>query len=264
LPRYPRRRHLEGLDDSWEYTTEDFDRVLGLATEERYMEQQSDAGGKYVHVDPDFEIKASKLAHPDFPRTKSRWEAEYFSEICSLACVEAADRGLDYIWMDNLCIDQSDPEDVAEQVPLMADYFKGAEVCVVVSEMLRRRMAHRINRLGADVLNAEYGPPWDWPYKSGSGHSDERYREIQEEVQRYSGVRWEDVERALGEEELSRYRVPALQGIHPVSSPCFSTIIEYKPSPCVREITALKNHCFCLLNSCIFQSSMRNRLDVHY
>ncbi|KAF2000495.1 hypothetical protein P154DRAFT_195856 [Amniculicola lignicola CBS 123094] len=158
LPEYPRKERREDLDDSWEYTTDDFDDVLALATS--YTGDEDD-GYHPVRIDTEFHVKAARLPHPDIVHAKSELQADYFREVCSLASVEALDQGLDYIWMDSICIDQADPKDVAEQIPNMADYYTFAQMCVVVSEMLRRGLAHRRDRLGSDVLNSGYIPPWD-------------------------------------------------------------------------------------------------------
>lgn len=221
LPLYPRQVRRPDRDDTWEYSTECFDRIIELASDETYIEQSNAQRSRawLVEVDPDFEVKASRLAHPNFPTAKSPLQAAYFREVCSLACVEAADRNVDYIWMDSLCINQADPADIADQLPRMADYFRGAEVCVVVSEMLRRGLAHRIDRLGADVLNAHYATAWELPWESRPKQTEEEYRNTQRWVQEVAGLTWAEVEYTMG--DTIRDNDPALQGIDPVSSLLF-------------------------------------------
>ena len=73
----------------------------------------------------------------------------------------------------------------------MTDYFRAAEVCVVVSEMVRRQLSHRLDHLGADVLNPLRKVPWDCvPARS----SDEEYRRMQIAQQQGSGIAWEQLE----------------------------------------------------------------------
>lgn len=49
--------------------------------------------------------------------------------------------GLEYVWMDSICVNQADPEDVAHEIPRMSDYYSNAACCVAISEALRRRYA---------------------------------------------------------------------------------------------------------------------------
>ncbi|KAG2074921.1 hypothetical protein BDR04DRAFT_123635 [Suillus decipiens] len=66
---------------------------------------------------------------------------EYLQEIFLLVAREALLMDLEYVWMDSICINQADPEDVAREIPRMSDYYCNAACCVVVSEALRRRYA---------------------------------------------------------------------------------------------------------------------------
>ncbi|KAG1871761.1 hypothetical protein DFJ58DRAFT_762270 [Suillus subalutaceus] len=66
---------------------------------------------------------------------------EYLQEIFFLAAREALLMGLEYVWMDSICVNQADPEDVAHEIPRMSDYYSNAACCVAVSEALRRRYA---------------------------------------------------------------------------------------------------------------------------
>ncbi|KAK5676971.1 hypothetical protein LTS10_010735 [Elasticomyces elasticus] len=66
--------------------------------------------------------------------------AAYLSDVYRLLGREAKRRGLHHVWIDSFCIDQNDKQDKAEQIPLMADYYRNAECCVVVSESLRRHI----------------------------------------------------------------------------------------------------------------------------
>jgi hypothetical protein len=66
---------------------------------------------------------------------------EYLQEIFFLVAREALLMGLEYVWMDSICVNQADPEDVAREIPRMSDYYSNAACCVAVSEALRRRYA---------------------------------------------------------------------------------------------------------------------------
>lgn len=66
---------------------------------------------------------------------------EYLREIFLLVAREALLMGLEYVWIDSICINQADPEDVAREIPKMSDYYRNAACCVVVSEAIRRRYA---------------------------------------------------------------------------------------------------------------------------
>ncbi|KAG2158776.1 uncharacterized protein EDB93DRAFT_564911 [Suillus bovinus] len=66
---------------------------------------------------------------------------EYLREIFLLVAREALLMGLEHVWIDNICINQADPEDVAREIPRMSDYYTNAACCVAVSEALRRRYA---------------------------------------------------------------------------------------------------------------------------
>jgi hypothetical protein len=170
----------------WEYTTDDFDAVVRQACSEANIE-----GNWLVQVDEDFEKRASKLAVPELEGNLSPERRAYIQEICRLVSCEADRRDLDHIWMDFICIDQADAEDKARQIPRLTDYFRKAEVCVVVSEMVRRRFSHRLNRLGADVLNAERKTPWECVQ---SRKSDDEYRSMQIHCQQEKGLAWEQLE----------------------------------------------------------------------
>jgi hypothetical protein len=74
---------------------------------------------------------------------------EYLREIFLLVAREALLMGLEHVWIDSICINQADPEDVAREIPKMSDYYRNAACCVVVSEAIRRRYA------------TDKGPPQD-------------------------------------------------------------------------------------------------------
>ncbi|KAF8253285.1 hypothetical protein K440DRAFT_248012 [Wilcoxina mikolae CBS 423.85] len=66
---------------------------------------------------------------------------EYLEEVFHLVAREAHLRGISHVWLDSICVDQSDPEDIADQVPKMRDYYSQATCCVVVAETIRRRLS---------------------------------------------------------------------------------------------------------------------------
>ncbi|KAF8536104.1 hypothetical protein BDD12DRAFT_808038 [Trichophaea hybrida] len=66
---------------------------------------------------------------------------EYLEEVFHLVAKEAHHRGISHVWLDSICVDQSDPKDIADQVPKMRDYYSQATCCVVVAETVRRRLA---------------------------------------------------------------------------------------------------------------------------
>lgn len=65
---------------------------------------------------------------------------DYQREVYLLTAREANRRYLNYIWIDCLCVDQTDPDDIERNVHKMADFYRGAECCLAVGEVLRRRM----------------------------------------------------------------------------------------------------------------------------
>ncbi|KAJ9649476.1 hypothetical protein H2199_000251 [Coniosporium tulheliwenetii] len=83
---------------------------------------------------------AARLRWPSKDVYPSEPDPRYLSEVYWLVGREACRRGLHFIWIDSFCIDQKDEKDKAEQIPFMADYYRNAECCVVVSESLRRRL----------------------------------------------------------------------------------------------------------------------------
>ncbi|KAG1750604.1 uncharacterized protein EDB91DRAFT_1108371 [Suillus paluster] len=66
---------------------------------------------------------------------------EYLQEIFLLLAREALLMGIEHVWIDGICINQADPDDVAREIPRMSDYYRNAACCVAVSEALRRRYA---------------------------------------------------------------------------------------------------------------------------
>ena len=78
------------------------------------------------------------LRLPKLPHFQS--SSAYFQEVYILAATEAARRGLRYVWLDSVCIDQNLPSDKETEIPFMADYYRGAECCVVISELLRQKL----------------------------------------------------------------------------------------------------------------------------
>jgi hypothetical protein len=65
----------------------------------------------------------------------------YLEEVFDLVANEAHLRGISHVWVDSWCIDQSDPADIADQIPKMRDYYSQASSCVVIAEAMRQRLA---------------------------------------------------------------------------------------------------------------------------
>jgi hypothetical protein len=84
----------------------------------------------------------------------SKLDASYVREAYLLVAQEAYRRGIDYIWMDCLCIDQSDERDKAQNINVMDKYYRTAECCVAVSEVLRRK-------IWADLREMDFGGHWE-------------------------------------------------------------------------------------------------------
>ncbi|KAG2034415.1 hypothetical protein BDR03DRAFT_1093802 [Suillus americanus] len=92
-------------------------------------------------------IQAVDAEEKELDRLHSPWEVpaglsrEYIREIFFLVAREALLMGLEHVWIDSICINQADPEDIAREIPRMSDYYSNAACCVAVSEALRRRYA---------------------------------------------------------------------------------------------------------------------------
>ncbi|KAI5798588.1 heterokaryon incompatibility protein-domain-containing protein [Pyronema domesticum] len=55
-----------------------------------------------------------------------------FPDTLGAEILRAIDTGIEYVWIDTYCIDQSDPEDKARQIPMMGEIYGAAEGVVVV------------------------------------------------------------------------------------------------------------------------------------
>ncbi|KAF8859202.1 hypothetical protein BDZ45DRAFT_725485 [Acephala macrosclerotiorum] len=94
-----------------------------------------------VTASPDLveKVPSSKdILQPKF--STSHTSSAYFQEVYMLAAMEAERRDLQYIWMDRICIDQTQPSDKEAEIPFMADYYRGADCCVVISELLLQKL----------------------------------------------------------------------------------------------------------------------------
>ncbi|KAI9770069.1 MAG: hypothetical protein M1840_003519 [Geoglossum simile] len=67
---------------------------------------------------------------------------DYQREVYLLVAREAYRRGVDHIWMDTLCIDQDSENDVSTNVGRMSEIYEQAVCCVVVAEVLRRKLCY--------------------------------------------------------------------------------------------------------------------------
>ena len=167
LPEYPRLRRRErksqNVGDSvrdysnedWEYTTDHFDEVVAAVKAASNTVTETP---KFWIIEEDPFITYCDRAYPppcldslalDVPKS-------YISEVYYLLVAEAHSLGVQYVWLDILCIDQEDPSDIAREIPRMTEYYRKSTRCVVVSEMLRRGYSHRPDRLGHDFLNPTY------------------------------------------------------------------------------------------------------------
>jgi ankyrin repeat protein len=72
--------------------------------------------------------------------TSSELDEGYQHEVYTLAAREAHRRGLDHIWMDSLCIDQTSPSSKAFGIHWMSRHYRDAACCVTVGEVLRRKL----------------------------------------------------------------------------------------------------------------------------
>jgi ankyrin repeat protein len=70
----------------------------------------------------------------------SELDEGYQHEVYTLAAREAHRRGLDHIWMDSLCIDQTSPDSKASGIRYMSMHYRDAACCVTVGEVLRRKL----------------------------------------------------------------------------------------------------------------------------
>ena len=84
--------------------------------------------------------RPAKRLYPSEPNSA------YLIEVYQLLGREACRRGLCHVWIDSFCITQNDEKDKAEHIPLMVDYYRNAECCVVISESLRRHIRPELDR----------------------------------------------------------------------------------------------------------------------
>lgn len=136
LPRFPRLGS---------YSTEHFDAMVLAASK-----LQDEQGQPILEFDPRVDQKMEYVALPVFRGYTSLNQHQYLQEVFALVAAEATDRGLRYIWMDSLCIEQDNDIDKALEIRHMADFYSQAVCCVVISEMLRRRYAHSWEKRGGD------------------------------------------------------------------------------------------------------------------
>lgn len=123
-PGLPRDiRAYERISETWQRVLEACQKFPDLI-EVIHSEQEKTSMLKYP----------AKSAYPREPNPA------YLSEVYQLLAREAHRRGLHFVWIDSFCINQADETDKSEQIPLMADYYRNAECCVVVSETLRRHI----------------------------------------------------------------------------------------------------------------------------
>ncbi|KAK5720169.1 hypothetical protein LTR15_007442 [Elasticomyces elasticus] len=105
------------------------------------------------HVDPispseDESLFTARVLNPE--------ATEYQQEVYRLAVQEARRRGVRYVWLDGFCINQSDDMEKAQEVSRMADYYGDAECCVVISELLRRKLCLFYNRPDSEARAASF------------------------------------------------------------------------------------------------------------
>jgi ankyrin repeat protein len=80
----------------------------------------------------------ARLKFPSWEAFPTTLNPRYMTEVYWLVAREALHRGLQHVWIDGFCMSQNDKAERAEEIQLMADYYRNAECCVVVSESLRR------------------------------------------------------------------------------------------------------------------------------
>lgn len=165
LPEYPRlqRRTREAVHvgdgtrdystDDWEYTQDDFDAVVELV--KQAAGRVRDLPRFWIIDEDDPERYRTSVPLPNLDSVEPQ-RREYIAEVYYYLVAEAILMGVQYVWLDSLCINQDDSAEKSKEIPLMADYYRNSSRCVVVSEMLRRKYAHRLGHLGHDFLDATF------------------------------------------------------------------------------------------------------------
>lgn len=166
LPRFPRtaRRSstLSNGDGSgwdypneWEYSSKHFDAVVGAV--ENLVANDVDQRNHWIlERCTSADNSKRRFPAPDLGHLETEDERAYILEVYYELVAEAQIRRVSHVWMDILCINQRDPVDVAREIPRMTSYYRSANCCVVISEMLRRRYSHSLDHLGHDVLDPTY------------------------------------------------------------------------------------------------------------
>ncbi|MCJ1395633.1 hypothetical protein MMC18_008519 [Xylographa bjoerkii] len=144
LPKFPKLGKY--------YKTEYFEGMITCASKIKNKQNVP-----LLEVDGNLEAKLSGIRLPDFDGQPVRARREYFQEVFVLLSAEAVRRGIKYVWMDSLCIDQKNLLEKAEEIPHMAAYYAQAVCCVVVSEMLRRRYSNEWEYRGRDEFAEKSG-----------------------------------------------------------------------------------------------------------
>ena len=117
---------------------------------------------KYVAISYSWnEIHQVTLQDPNIS-----WKVRFStSDWLSAVCEKVKDIQLNYMWLDSLCINQNSKEDKELQVPLMGDYYHGAELVMVILDDIGQYREHILSSL--QVLDEiPYDIEFDMKYSS--------------------------------------------------------------------------------------------------
>jgi hypothetical protein len=147
---YPERIAKDPFDSSYEVKSWKW-RVGATESFLLKADQVSEALPQFMSRIDSGEEGVDQIAYPS--ELSPMLSEDYQREVYLLTAREANRRCLNYVWVDCLCVDQTDPDDIERNVHKMADFYRGAECCLAVGEVLRRRM-------WIDATNARNPPEW--------------------------------------------------------------------------------------------------------
>jgi hypothetical protein len=99
--------------------------------------------------------------------------------------LRAIDTGIEYVWIDTYCIDQSDPEDKARQIPMMGEIYGAADGVVVVLGTNLGITQERVDEVVGSVWLVKWAYEEEmWGEIEGmlGGENDEELKEIMDGV----------------------------------------------------------------------------------
>lgn len=124
------------------------------------------AGVRYVAISYSWNQKY----HISLQDPNISWKVRFATDNWfSILCEQIKDIKMRYIWIDALCINQDSREDKELQVPLMGDYYHGAEIVMVVIDDIEQYRDHILSStkiletIPNDIAyNARYSSVPDW------------------------------------------------------------------------------------------------------